>query len=106
MQHCLWNKMQYFNIMAKKVRRRRQHSPPLAGYNSHLLTVSLQSDPPCLPPLVIRGVDNVKDVSILKTESLAWEATVFALVIVKHGPVKRNKDMKEGDYISPGNIYS
>lgn len=97
--------MEYFNIMAKEVGRRRQHSPPLAGYNSHLLTVSLQSDPPCLPPFIVRGVDDVKDVSILKTESLAREATVFALVIVKHGSVEGNKEVKTGDSISFGNIY-
>lgn len=92
--------------MAKEVRRRRQHSPPLAGYNSHLLTVPLQSDPPRLPPFIIGGVDDVKDVSILETQSLAWEAAVFALVIVKHGSVKANKDMKAGDYISLGTLTS
>lgn len=90
-------KLKYFTVMAKEVRRRRQHSPPLAGYNSHLLTVPLQGDPPRLPPFIIWGVDDMKDVSILETESLAWEATVFALVIVKHGSVKGNKDVKAGD---------
>jgi len=93
-----------WNILTSQPRR-KQHSPPLAGYNSHLLTVSLQSDPSRLPPFVVRGIDDVKDVSILKTESLAWEATVFALVIVKHGSMKRSKNMKTGDYISLGNIY-
>lgn len=92
-----WKKTpKYFKTVAKEVRRRRQHSPPLAGYNSHFLAVPLQSDPPRLPPLIIWGIDDVKDVSILETEPLAWEATVFALVIVKHGSVKGNKEMKAG----------
>lgn len=66
--------------------------PPFAGDDPHLFTVPLQRDSPGLPPLVIRGVDNVENISIFKTKSLTWQPTVLALVIVKHGSVEMARE--------------
>lgn len=70
--------------------------PPFAGDDTHLLTVSLQSDSPRLPPLIIWRIDNMENISIFKTKPLTWQPTVLALVIVKHCS-ERNKKRQQ-DY--------
>lgn len=64
------------------------YPPPLAGNDTHLLTVPFWSHSPGLPPLIIRGVDHVKDVSISETETLAGKTAVLRPLIVKQRSVK------------------
>lgn len=69
---------------------RKSILPSFAGNDTHLLTVSFQHDSPCLPPFIIRGIDNVENIPIFETQSLTWQPTVLAFVIVKHGSGKKN----------------
>lgn len=66
--------------------------PPFAGDDAHLLTVSLQRDSSGLPPLIIRGIDNMENISVFKAKSLTWQPTVLALVIVKHGSERNGRE--------------
>lgn len=64
------------------------HPPPLAWYDTHLLTVSFWSDSPGLPPLIIRGIDHMKDVSISETQTLAGKTAVLCPLVVKQRPIR------------------
>lgn len=61
------------------------HSPFLAGDDSDLLALAMRRDKPGLPPLIVRGIDDVQDVPIGEAEALAGQATVPGPVIVKQG---------------------
>lgn len=61
------------------------HSPLLAGDDPDLLALAVGCDQPGLPPLVIRGVDDVQDVPVGEAEPLAGQAAVPGPVIVKQG---------------------
>lgn len=52
-------------------------SPSLAGDDTHFVTVPMWSDTAGLPPLIIRGVDDVEDVPVPEAEPLAGKATVL-----------------------------
>lgn len=52
------------------------HLPSLTRDDTHFLAVPVWGDTACLPPLIVRSVDNVEDVSILEAEPLAGEAAV------------------------------
>lgn len=62
--------------------------PFLAWYDPNLLTLPMGCNQPCLPPLIIGGIDDMQDVPIGKTQTLAREATVPGPVIVKKCPGK------------------
>lgn len=64
------------------------HPPPLAGNDTHLLAVPFWSHSSGLPPLIIRGIDHMKDVSISETQTLAGKTAVLRPLIVKQRPVK------------------
>lgn len=52
-------------------------SPSLAGDDAHFLAVPVWGDTAGLPPLVIRGIDDVEDVPVPEAEPLAGEAAVL-----------------------------
>lgn len=60
--------------------------PPFAGDKADVIGLTVRVHPPCLPPLLITGVDYVQHVPKVKAEGLAQEAAVLGLVIVKQGP--------------------
>lgn len=62
-------------------------SPSLAGDDAHLLAVSVRRDAASLPPLVVRGVDNVEDVPVPEAEPLAGQPAVLRPLVVKQGSV-------------------
>ena len=64
-------------------------SPSLAGDDTHFLTVPMRGHAPGLPPLIIRGIDDVEDVPVPEAETLAGEAAVLWLLIVKQCPVQQ-----------------
>lgn len=51
--------------------------PSLAGDDAHFLAVAMWGDTAGLPPLIIRGIDDMKDVPVLEAEPLAGETTVL-----------------------------
>jgi len=67
--------------------------PFLAWYDPNLLTLPMGCNQPCLPPLIIGGIDDMQDVPIGETQALAREATVPGPVVVKKSPgkIKWNK---------------
>lgn len=52
-------------------------SPSLAGDDTHFLTVPMWGDTASLPPLIIRGIDDMEDVPVPEAEPLAGEAAVL-----------------------------
>lgn len=52
-------------------------SPSLAGDDPHFLTIPMWCDTAGLPPLIVRGVDDVEDVPVPKAESLTGQPTVL-----------------------------
>lgn len=46
------------------------HSPLLAGDDSYLLALTVRCHKPSLPPLIIRGIDDMQDVPIGEAEPL------------------------------------
>lgn len=68
-----------------------QHDPPpFAGNDAEALIFTLRKQLPCLPPLVITGVCDMQNISILEDETSSWEAAVFGRVVVKERPVGNN----------------
>lgn len=67
--------------------------PSLAGDDAHLLHLSLRSDLPCLPPLIVRSVHNVQDVSKLKVQALAGQPWILCFIIIKQCPAKNMVSM-------------
>lgn len=66
--------------------------PFLAWYDPNLLTLPMGCNQPCLPPLIIGGIDDMKDVPIGETQALAREATVPGPVVVKKSPGKTKRN--------------
>lgn len=60
-------------------------SPSLAGDDAHLLAVPVRRDTASLPPLVVRGVDDVEDVPVPEAEPLAGQPAVLRPLVVKQG---------------------
>lgn len=54
----------------------------------------MRGDAPGLPPLIVRGVDDVEDVSVPEAETLAGETAVLCPLVVEQRPVesKRHQD--------------
>ena len=59
--------------------------PFLAGNDPDLVALAVWRDEPRLPPLIIRGVDDVKDVPVREAQTLAGQTAVPGAVIVKQG---------------------
>ena len=57
--------------------------PPLAGNDADLLYFAICRHLPCLPPLVVRGVQHMQDVPEAEVQPLTGEARVLCPVIVK-----------------------
>lgn len=57
--------------------------PFLAGNDTNLLALSVWRDEPRLPPLIIRGIDDMENVTIWEAQALAWQAAVPRPIIVK-----------------------
>lgn len=68
------------------------HSPLLAGDDPDLLALAMGCDKPGLPPLIIRGIDDVQDVPVGEAEPLAGQATVPGPVIVKEGSAEGQRE--------------
>lgn len=66
-------------------------SPLLAGDDPDLLALAVGCDKPGLPPLIIRGIDDVQDIPVGETEPLAGQAAVPGPVIVKQGSVEEQR---------------
>lgn len=62
-------------------------SPSLAGDDAHLLAVAVRRDAASLPPLVVRGVDDVEDVPVPEAKPLAGQPAVLGPLVVEQGPV-------------------
>lgn len=83
-KHTLLHRVKCYDcILAQRVGRTL---PFLAWYDPDLLTLPVGCNQPCLPPLVIGGVDDMQDVSVRKTQTLAGQTTVPGSVIVKESP--------------------
>lgn len=67
------------------------HSPLLAGDDPDLLALAMGCHEPGLPPLIVRGIDDVQDVPVGEAEALAGQATVPGPVIVKQSSVKEQR---------------
>lgn len=63
-------------------------APFLAGNDANLLAFPVRRDEPRLPPLVIRGVDDMEDVAVGEAEALAGQTAVPRPVIVKQSSAK------------------
>lgn len=64
-------------------------SPPFAGDEADVIGLAVGVDPPCLPPLLVTGVEHVQHVPKTEAQGLAQEATVLGLVVIKQGPAGR-----------------
>lgn len=62
--------------------------PLFAGDDPDLLALAMWSNEPCLPPLIIGGIDDMQDVSVQKAETLAGQATVPSPVVIKQSPAE------------------
>lgn len=62
--------------------------PLLAGDDPDLLALAVWRDQPGLPPLVVRGVDDVQDVPVGEAQALAGQAAVPRPVIVEQSSAK------------------
>lgn len=58
-------------------------SPLLTGNDPDLLALSVRRDQPRLPPLVIRSIYDVEDVSIREAEALAGQAAVPRSIVIE-----------------------
>lgn len=63
-------------------------SPPFAGDKANVIGLTVGMDPPCLPPLLITGVDYMQHIPKVEAQSLAQETAVLGFVIIKQGPVR------------------
>lgn len=70
----------------KSLAKNLDNSPLFTGDHTNLLTLSMWSHQSCLPPLIIRGINDVQNVTIRETESLTWQAAVTSPIIIKQGP--------------------
>lgn len=62
--------------------------PFLAGDDANLLAFPMRRDQPRLPPLVIRGVDDMEDVAVGEAQALAGQTAVPRPVIVKQSSAR------------------
>ena len=60
--------------------------PLFTGDHTDLLTFSMWGHQSCLPPLIIRCINDMQNVTIGEAEPLAWQAAVPSSIIIKHGP--------------------
>lgn len=60
--------------------------PSLARDEANLVAVAVWMDAARLPPFLVGSVDHVQNVTKMEAQSLAQEATVLGLVIVKKRP--------------------
>lgn len=72
--------------------------PALAGDDANLAGLAVRPHWARLPPLIVRGVDDVQNVTKAEVQPLAGEATVFGLVVVEEGSGDRSRtaSAKEG----------
>lgn len=61
-------------------------SPPFAGNKANVVGLAVRVNPPCLPPLLITGIDDMQHVPKVEAKGLAQESAVLGLVVVKQGP--------------------
>lgn len=73
-----------------------RHTPLFAGDDSNLLALSVRCHQPRLPPLIVGGIDNVQDIPVRETESLAGQAAVPSAIIVKEGPAQEEENVRQG----------
>ena len=57
--------------------------PPLAGNDAEAIIVIGRDEFSCLPPLVVTGIGDMENVTILEGQAMTGQATVFGWVIVK-----------------------
>jgi len=65
--------------------------PALAWDNSNFITFSIWSYLPCLPPFIIRSINDMENVAKFEVQSLTWKAAIFSLVIIKKSSVLKRK---------------
>lgn len=61
-------------------------SPPFAGNKANVVGLAIRVNPPCLPPFLITGIDDMQHVPKVEAQGLAQESAVLGLVVVKQGP--------------------
>lgn len=81
-----------------------RNSPPLAGDDAHLFTVPFWRHSPGLPPLIIRCIDDMEDVSISETETLTGQTTILRPLIVKQSPGETHIHISFTDLTNSHNI--
>lgn len=64
-------------------------APPLAGDEADVGGLPRGQDVPCLPPLLVRGVQDMEDIPKSEAERLAEEPAVLGLVVVEQRPAGR-----------------
>ena len=79
----------------------QEGSPPLAGDKADVISLAVGVDPPCLPPLLIAGVNDMKHIPEAEAQGLAQEAAVLGLVIVKQGPGGQVASSQSGEGQGP-----
>lgn len=79
----------------------QEGSPPLAGDKADVISLAVGVDPPCLPPLLIAGINDMKHVPEAEAQGLAQEAAVLGLVIVKQGPGGQVASSQSGEGQGP-----
>lgn len=62
-------------------------SPPFAGNEANVVGLTVGVDPPCLPPLFVTSVNDMKHIPEAEAQGLAQETAVLGLVVIKQGPV-------------------
>lgn len=65
-------------------------SPSFTGDEANLLPLRLHS--PSLPPFLVCRIQDLQNISKLKAQGLAEEATIPSLVIVKERPKEKRND--------------
>lgn len=66
--------------------------PAFAGNDANLVTLPAWHHQPCLPPFIVRRVNDVENVAKAEVQSLAGETTVFGFVVVKEGPADKGEE--------------
>lgn len=67
--------------------------PAFAWDNSNFITFSIWSYLPCLPPFIIRSINDMENITKFEVQSLTWKATVFSLVIIKQSSTLKRKQI-------------
>lgn len=65
--------------------------PAFAGNDANLVTLPAWHHQPCLPPFIVRRVNDVENVAKAEVQPLAGETAVFGLVVVEEGPADKGE---------------